>query len=85
VPVLPSLALVATNVCTVEDASIGLPCARFAPAMGPARTTWLLSAERLPAASRARTKYSIRVPVGRVSVKVVPVTVLTAVPSRYTV
>jgi hypothetical protein len=85
VPVLLSFALAATKLCTVEDASIGLPAARLVSAPCPLRTTRLLSADSLPAASRARTKYSSDALAGCVSVNVVPVTVVTAVLLRYTV
>jgi hypothetical protein len=44
-------------VCTCPDAVIGLPTARFTPALVPVRVTVLLLADWLPAASRARTKY----------------------------
>jgi hypothetical protein len=45
----------------------------------------LLSAEVLPAASRARTKYSSAALAGCASLNEVPVTVVTAVLLRYTV
>ena len=51
-----SFALAATNVYTVEDASIGLPRARLVPVVTvPGRVTVLLAAEALPAASCALT------------------------------
>jgi hypothetical protein len=56
VAVLLSLALVATKVCTNEEAVIGLPTARFCPVLLPARVTELLFADWFPAASLARTK-----------------------------
>jgi hypothetical protein len=78
--VLLSLALVATKPFTVDDASIGLPAARFVPGpVCPERTTWLLSADSLPAASLARTKYSSVGAADWVSVNMVPVTVVTGV------
>jgi hypothetical protein len=78
---LLSLALVATKVWTVEDASIGLPAARLAPAPWPALVTRLLSDDSLPAASRARTKYSRVAVAGWVSVWVstLPASVVTGV------
>jgi hypothetical protein len=55
--VLLSLALAATKVNTVEEASIGLPAARLVPpgCCVPARVTVLLGVDSLPAASLART------------------------------
>ena len=53
---LSSLAFVATNVCTTDDPTIGLPTARFDPGpVVPVRVTELLLPDALPAASRART------------------------------
>ena len=51
-----SLALVATKVNTLDDASIGLPTARLPPGvLVPVRVTVFDAAEVLPAASRALT------------------------------
>ena len=51
-----SLALAATKVKMLDEASIGLPTARLVPSVTvPVRVTVLLAADSLPAASRALT------------------------------